>query len=115
MDVLKDITDGLRRGDDAETEEDRTPEENRNPEEDRGEDERDETPETEGAEERKSTTDRAGATADRTDGALAGDSSAPAGFDREEVHVCSFCEAEFDAGRDACPECDAKIVIRGAR
>lgn len=104
MDVLKDITDGLRRGDDAETEE--NPEENRNPEKDHDE---------AGPDERESTTDRAGATADRTDGALAGDDSTPTGFDREEVHVCSFCEAEFDAGRDACPECDAKIVIRGAR
>jgi len=43
------------------------------------------------------------------DGATAGDSS------QGNDLLCSFCETEFDASRDVCPECDAEIVLRGAR
>lgn len=32
-----------------------------------------------------------------------------------DVHVCSFCETEFDASSSVCPECDAEIVLRGER
>ncbi|WP_135854251.1 hypothetical protein [Halorussus salinus] len=45
----------------------------------------------------------------RPDGAAAGDSS------QGDDLLCSFCETEFDASRDVCPECDAEIVLRGAR
>jgi hypothetical protein len=34
---------------------------------------------------------------------------------REDGHLCSFCEAEFDASRGVCPECNAEIVFRGER
>ncbi|WP_135827171.1 hypothetical protein [Halorussus ruber] len=117
MDVLKDITDGLRGSDGDESEEsDRT-----------GTDAR-----REGAA-RSSTADSAGDSASNSAGDSAGDSGANGGDSDEsgsnasgkstsstesapeEIHVCSFCETEFDAGRDACPECDAKIVLRGAR
>lgn len=33
----------------------------------------------------------------------------------EDVHVCSFCETEFDSSDSVCPECDAEIVLRGER
>lgn len=42
-------------------------------------------------------------------GATGGDSS------RGNDHLCSFCETEFDASRDVCPECDAEVVLRGTR
>jgi hypothetical protein len=87
MDVLKDITDGLRGSDGNESEEsDQT-----------GTDARRESAS------RSTTADSPGKSTDSTE-------PTP-----EDVHVCSFCEAEFDAGRDVCPECDAKIVLRGAR
>lgn len=44
------------------------------------------------------------------------DSAADSGDgNREDQHVCSFCETEFDADRGVCPECDAEIVFRGQR
>jgi len=51
----------------------------------------------------------AGGDETRPNGATAGDSS------QGDDHLCSFCETEFDASRDVCPECDAEIVLRGAR
>lgn len=74
MDLLKDITDGLR-GDDQTR---------RNDESD---------PAT---------------TVPRDDGS-AGEPG------RDDEHVCSFCRTAFDADRRSCPECDAEIVLRGAR
>ncbi|WP_435181858.1 hypothetical protein [Halorussus sp. AFM4] len=44
-----------------------------------------------------------------------GDDTSSAGADREDAHVCPFCETEFDPDRGACPECDAEIVLRGTR
>jgi hypothetical protein len=94
MDVLKGITDGLRSGD---------------------EDGQEET-------ERAGSVSRRGREASESTGSQKGgeppsESDAPETGKRNEddLHLCSFCEAEFDAGRDSCPECDAKIVLRGAR
>lgn len=43
------------------------------------------------------------------------DDRATNGRSRTGTHVCSFCGAEFDADRRACPECDAEVVLRGER
>lgn len=37
------------------------------------------------------------------------------GQDDRDVHVCPFCETEFEATRGSCPDCDAEIVLRGER
>ncbi|MFC4553403.1 MULTISPECIES: hypothetical protein [Halorussus] len=34
---------------------------------------------------------------------------------RDGEHVCAFCRATFDASRGDCPECSARIVLRGER
>lgn len=90
MDVLKDITDGLRKGDGSEQDESA----------------RDEI-------------ERDGTDRDKTDRNENQQSVSTAKQGHEsnenEGHVCSFCETEFDAERETCPECDARIVLRGAR
>ncbi|WP_137286187.1 hypothetical protein [Halorussus salinisoli] len=52
-------------------------------------------------------------TAGRTDSET--DGSGPTDSDRDDEHVCSFCQTEFDADRGVCPACDAEIVFRGPR
>lgn len=34
---------------------------------------------------------------------------------RDDEHVCDFCGTDFPAGRGACPDCGAEIIVRGAR
>lgn len=34
---------------------------------------------------------------------------------RDDEHVCAFCGTDFAASRGACPNCDAKIIVRGER
>lgn len=34
---------------------------------------------------------------------------------RDDEHVCAFCGTDFAASRGACPDCDAKIIVRGER
>lgn len=52
-------------------------------------------------------------TDDETSDATAGPGESADGVG--DIHVCSFCETEFDASSDVCPECDAEIVLRGDR
>lgn len=87
MDLLKDITRGLRNSDESATDG-----RSRSPPADR--------------------TDavRPGATDDSP-----GDDSSNDDQSRADTHVCSFCETEFDADRRACPDCGAEIVFRGER
>lgn len=33
----------------------------------------------------------------------------------DDDHVCSFCQTEFEANRGACPDCGAELVLRGDR
>ena len=90
MDVLKGITDGLRTGsDDTQNETDRT-----------GGTETHERESADGPSGEESQLESGGPEADESN---------------EDEHLCSFCETAFDAGRDTCPECDARIVLRGAR
>ena len=35
--------------------------------------------------------------------------------ERDDGHLCAFCQHEFDAERGACPDCGAEIVLRGGR
>jgi hypothetical protein len=94
MDVLKNITDGLRSGGkDARDETERT---------DRIDTHGRDSPET--IDDSSDKEARLG-----NDGPEAGEST------EGDEHLCSFCETEFDAERDTCPECDARIVLRGAR
>ena len=90
MDVLKGITDGLRTGgDDAQDETDRTG--------------------GTGTHGRESADGPSGEEPRLEGGGHEADELT------EDEHLCSFCETAFDAGRDTCPECDARIVLRGAR
>ncbi|MFC7078983.1 hypothetical protein [Halorussus caseinilyticus] len=91
---LKDITRGLRGGDETR----------------KGDQSRTTADARPGAAQ-SSTSDPAEATTNRTDSA-SDDATDP---DRDDEHVCSFCQAEFDADRGVCPECDAEIVFRGTR
>ncbi|NHN61340.1 MULTISPECIES: hypothetical protein [Halorussus] len=91
---LKDITRGLRGGEDATLTDDEPGAET------------DSRPSTD----RDSATDAASDGEESTD-----DDSASSDADRDDAHVCPFCETEFDADRGACPECDAEIVLRGTR
>ncbi len=97
MDLLKDITSELRGGDKTGNDESTTDHEDS---------------ERTGEDNPKRPEDAA---AD----AKPGEQSTPAAADSEsgerDEHLCSFCETEFDAGRSVCPECDAEIVLRGAR
>jgi hypothetical protein len=94
MDLLKDITRGLRgSGETARNERGRTAEDSRSDPD------------------RRSTTSRSDAPGSADE---SGDVESSDGG-RGDVHVCSFCETEFDASRDVCPECDAEIVFRGTR
>ena len=96
MDVLKDITDGLRTGDTDETTETTS--------------ETDETATT-GTDTQRNRESRS----PQTESPQSADPGEYSDSDRGDSHLCSFCETEFDAGRDTCPECDAEIVLRGAR
>jgi hypothetical protein len=94
MDLLKDITQGLRGS---------------------GETHRNERGRTSGSSRRDR--DQRGST-ESGDGHGSADENGtvePSDQSREDRHVCSFCEAEFDATRGVCPECDAEIVFRGER
>ena len=96
MDLLKDITQGLRgSGETTRNARGRTSEDSRR--------DRDQ----------QSTTSRSDGSGSANEKKNEGDGSSDRG--RGDVHVCSFCEAEFDASRDVCPECDAEIVFRGTR
>jgi len=99
MDLLKDITRELRGGGESARSDGQTP-----------------TASTQGADaaERDPASERATTDADSTDcDSTDGDESAASS--RTDTHVCSFCETEFDADREVCPDCDAEIVFRGAR
>lgn len=85
MDLLKDITRELRGGDESARSDGQTPRASTRP------------------------TDAA----ERATGDSADDESTAS--PRSDTHVCSFCETEFDADREVCPDCDAEIVFRGAR
>ena len=87
MDVLKDITDGLREESG-----------NRRTEYEQGPDH-----------ERRSASERD----DRFGRSASG--SAASGNERDDDHLCAFCQHEFDADRGACPDCGAEIVLRGRR
>lgn len=93
---LKDITSGLRSG-----------------EEGTRQDERQETTGSRRDDSRSTTGGSDDASANRTTTASDGPSSAES--TRDDGHVCSFCQNEFDADRGVCPECDAEIVVRGTR
>ena len=98
MDLLKDITSELRGDDERTGDEDGTSDSEggeRTGEDDVG---RTENPATDARPEEQS--------------AAAADDS---GSGERDEHLCSFCETEFDASRSVCPECDAEIVVRGAR
>lgn len=92
MDLLKDLTRELRGGDDHT-----------------------------GANGRSRTTANVGGGSNRSESAgTSADSephSTPESSDRnrDDEHVCRFCQTEFDAERGTCPECDAEIVLRGDR
>ncbi|NEU58045.1 hypothetical protein [Halorussus sp. MSC15.2] len=62
---------------------------------------------------RSTTSESCDATPNRSE--TTSDDSASAERDRSGDHLCPFCETEFDADRGACPECDAEIVLRGTR
>ncbi|UPV76519.1 hypothetical protein M0R89_18475 (plasmid) [Halorussus limi] len=96
MDLLKDITSELRGGDE------RTNDDHSGPADGASGDTRPVKRSTTATDDSPSD----GESGDETD------ASASAGPDE---HLCSFCETEFDASRDVCPECDAEIVLRGAR
>lgn len=100
MDVLKEITDGLRKGDEnAQDETEATDSASRQGRESHGS--RDSYESTSKPSDEGPELERSGSSAGEPNG--------------DDVHVCSFCETEFDAGRETCPECDARIVLRGAR
>lgn len=64
----------------------------------------------------RSPANRETATGAASDGDESTDDDAASGdADRDDAHVCPFCETEFDADRGACPECGAEIVLRGTR
>ncbi|WP_157971722.1 hypothetical protein [Halorussus litoreus] len=58
---------------------------------------------------------RADSTGETTEPNGASDDASDTDSAGDDTHVCSFCETEFDADRRACPDCDAEIVLRGAR
>jgi hypothetical protein len=94
MDLLKDITQGLRgSGETRRNDRGRASESSRR--------DRDRRSSTESGDDP--------ASADGNESVESNDES------RADEHVCSFCEAEFDASRGVCPDCDAEIIFRGER
>lgn len=111
MDLLKDITDGLR-GDDGRT--------RRNGGDGTAAD--DARDRDAAASDRTASSGRSDDAMDRDGDATDGDgetddsdAESASARGRDDEHVCSFCQTEFDADRRSCPECDAEIVLRGAR
>lgn len=112
MGLLDDITDELRGDDETDRDESGT-----------ATDARDDTAadRTPSSSDSDGSTDRDGETAGQdgeTTGGEDGDSSGDGDRDdggRDDGHVCSFCQTEFDADRGSCPECDAELVLRGAK
>lgn len=122
MDLLKEITSELRGGDESANDDDRT-----NSDESANDERTDRDGYSDSTADSATDTESVVRSTTATDDSGAGDDpestgETPAGTEgntdaseQRDEHLCSFCETEFDADRTVCPECDAEIVVRGAR
>lgn len=113
MGLLNDITDELRGDDETDRGESEAA---TNARDDTAADRTPSSSESHDGTDRGETTDRDGGTTGRDGETTDGDGGdSVSDRDRDDGHVCSFCQTEFDADRGSCPECDAEIVLRGAK